>query len=148
MSFAPHPTTSLPADQKSIDFMQFSSRKFGKFVCCRSQRILTGADPGFGQGVPQTLRPKVAEQSYMSEGSYLWLGSRASLRALEVSGFNAQICIIPHSRDSLSLIFVIYFNTKTDKNRMLDCTSNNLRYSYLLHLVAKLCETKTKNKDF
>ena len=62
--------------------------------------------------------------------------------------FNAQICIIPHSRDSLSLIFDIYFNTKTDKNRMLDCTSNNLRYSYLLHLVAKLCETKTKNKDF
>ena len=27
--------------------------------------------------------------------------------------FNAQICILPHSRDSFSLIFDIYFNTKT-----------------------------------
>ena len=27
--------------------------------------------------------------------------------------FNAQICILPHSRDSFSLIFDIYFNTKS-----------------------------------
>ena len=27
--------------------------------------------------------------------------------------FNAQICIFPHSRDSFSLIFDIYFNTKS-----------------------------------
>ena len=26
---------------------------------------------------------------------------------------NAQICILPHSRDSFSLIFDIYFNTKS-----------------------------------
>ena len=27
--------------------------------------------------------------------------------------FNAQICILPHCRDSFSLIFDIYFNTKS-----------------------------------
>ena len=27
--------------------------------------------------------------------------------------FNAQICILPHSRDSFSQIFDIYFNTKS-----------------------------------
>ena len=27
--------------------------------------------------------------------------------------FNAQICILPHSRDSFSLIFNIYFNIKS-----------------------------------
>ena len=37
-----------------------------------------GADPGFGQGGPQLLRPKVAnvaKQSHASEVSNLWLGS-------------------------------------------------------------------------
>ena len=28
-------------------------------------------------------------------------------------GFNAQICILTHSRDSFSLIFDIYFDTKS-----------------------------------
>ena len=51
--------------------------------------------------------------------------------------FNAQICILPHSRDSFSLIFDTYFNTKSDKNRTLHCTSINLRHSYILHLLFK-----------
>ena len=37
----------------------------------------TGADPGFGQRGPQLMRPKVADvaqQSGMSEVSYLWPG--------------------------------------------------------------------------
>ena len=111
MSFAPHPTTSLPADQKSLDFMQLSSRKFGKFICCRSQRILTGADPGFGQGVPQTLRPKVAEQSCKSEGSYLWLGSRAQLRALEAFGFLMLKYVLSHILETLFLLFLTSTST-------------------------------------
>ena len=52
--------------------------------------LLPGADPVFGQGGPQLLRPKVAhvaERSRASEASYLGLGSRAHLRALEAFGF-------------------------------------------------------------
>ena len=50
----------------------------------------------------------------MSEASYLWPRSRACLRALEAFGFfNSQICILSHSRDSFSVIFDIYFSTKS-----------------------------------
>ena len=51
---------------------------------------MAGADPGFGQGGLQVLRPKVAnvaKQSCVSEASNLQLGSRAHLRALEAFGF-------------------------------------------------------------
>ena len=69
------------------------------------------------KGGPQLLRPKVADvgkQSCASEASNLWLGSRAHLRALEAFWvFNAQICNLTHSRDSFSLIFDIYFDTKS-----------------------------------
>ena len=54
--------------------------------------------------------------------------------------FDAQICILTHSRDSFSLIFDIYFNTKVDKNRALDFTSINLRHSDMLHLFFNLHE--------
>ena len=74
--------------------------------------VSSGADPGFGQGGgPQLLRPKVADiakRSRVSEASILRLGSRARLRV-----FDAQICILTHSRDSFSLIFDIYFDTKS-----------------------------------
>ena len=49
-----------------------------------------GADPGFGQGVAQVLRLKVADvakRSRMSKASNLQPGSRARLRALEALGF-------------------------------------------------------------
>ena len=49
-----------------------------------------GVDPGFGQGGPQVLRPKVADvvkRSRASEVSNLQPGSRAHLRALEAFGF-------------------------------------------------------------
>ena len=49
----------------------------------------SGADSGFGQE-GTLLRLKVAhlvEQNHASKVSYLWLGSRASLRALEAFGF-------------------------------------------------------------
>ena len=53
----------------------------------------SGADPGFGQGRKgggvQLSRPKVADVaagSHANEASYLQLGSRAHLRALEAFG--------------------------------------------------------------
>ena len=61
-----------------------------------------GADPGFGQGGPQLLRLKVAnvvKWRALGPGSF-WV-------------FNSQICILTHSRDSFSLIFDIYFDTKS-----------------------------------
>ena len=54
--------------------------------------------------------------------------------------FDAQICILTHSRDSFSLIFDIYLTPKVDKNRALDFTSINLRHSYILHLLFNLHE--------
>ena len=69
------------------------------------------ADPGFGQGWPKLPRLKVADVAEWSK-----------LSATEVQGllkgpgsfwvFIAQIYILPHSRDSFSLTFDIYFNTK------------------------------------
>ena len=46
-----------------------------------------------------------AESCRNSEASHLQPGS--------FQVFDAQICILPHSRDSFSLIFDIYFNTKS-----------------------------------
>ena len=54
--------------------------------------------------------------------------------------FNAQICILPHSRDSFSLILTSISTPKVDKNRTLDCTSISLRNSYILHLLFNLHE--------
>ena len=60
--------------------------------------------------------------------------------------FNAQICILPHSRDSISLIFDSKFNTK----KLIKIVHYNalqliFRYFYaitpfaILHLMKKLC---------
>ena len=53
----------------------------------RERSTKAGADPGFGQGGPQLLRPKVADIAEQSKLSYLLLGSRAHLRALEAFRF-------------------------------------------------------------
>ena len=63
----------------------------------------TGVDPGFGQGGTQVLRLKVANAakwSHVSKVSNLHLGPG------RFWVFNAQICILPHSRE-------IDFNTKS-----------------------------------
>ena len=77
----------------------------------------TGADRGFGQGgapasEAESCRRSEAESRERSEHS-----------AARVQGplkgpgsfwvFDAQICILTHSRDSFSLIFDIYFDTKS-----------------------------------
>ena len=64
---------------------------------------------------PQLVRLKVADVAK-------WSDERSEQSAAGVQGplkgpgsfwvFNAQICILTHSRDSFSLIFDIYFDTK------------------------------------
>ena len=79
--------------------------------------ILSGADPGFGQGGAPGAEAESCRRSEVE------LHKRSEQFAAGVQGplkgpgsfwvFNAQICILPHSRDSFSLIFDIYFNTKS-----------------------------------
>ena len=64
----------------------------------------------------QLLRPEiadVAEWSHLSEAIYLWLGPRAPLRALEALGFLMPKYSFSHILETLSVISVIYFNTKS-----------------------------------
>ena len=68
--------------------------------------LYAGADPGFGQGGPQVLRPKVADvakRSCVSEASNFWLGSRARLRALEAFGFLMLKYAFSHILETLFL---------------------------------------------
>ena len=103
-----------------------------------------GADPGFGQGGAQLLRPKVADVakwSRMSEASILWPGSRARLRALEAFGFLMLKYAFSHILETLFLLILTSILTpKVDKNRALDFTSINLRHSDILHLFFNLHE--------
>ena len=105
---------------------------------------ISGADPGFGQGGSQHPRPKVAniaEWSHMCRASYLWPGSRALKWALEAFGFLMFKYAFSHILETLFLSFLSVSSTpKADKNRTLDCTSINLRYSYILDLFFNLHE--------
>ena len=92
---------------------------------------------------PQLPRLKVAdtaERSRMSEVSYLWLGSRAYLRALEAFGFLMLKYAFSHILEMLSLILTSTSRSKADKNRTIDCTAINLRHSSVLHLFFSLHE--------
>ena len=106
--------------------------------------VQTGVDPGFGQGGPQLLRPKVAnvaKQSLVSKASNLQLGSRACLRALEAFGFLMLKYAFSQILETIFLSFLTSILTlKVDKNRALDFTSINLRHSYILHLFFNLHE--------
>ena len=77
----------------------------------------TGADPGFGQGGAQLLRLKVADVAKRSRAKRSEQSAAGVQGPLKGPGsfwvFNAQICILTHSRDSFSLIFDIYFDTKS-----------------------------------
>ena len=90
---------------------------------------LTGADPGFGRGEAQLLRPKVADivkQSHASKVSNLQLGSRARLRALEAFGFLMLKYAFSHILGTLFLSFLTSILTpKVDKNRASEFTSIN-----------------------
>ena len=77
---------------------------------------LKGADPGFGRGGPaseaKSCRRSEAESCEQSKQSAA--GVQGTLKGPgSFRVFNAQICILTHSRDSFSLIFDIYFDTKS-----------------------------------
>ena len=64
-------------------------------------------------------------------------GSSAHNWALEAFGILMLKYALSHILETLFLsFFTSASTTKADKNRTLDCTSINLRYSYILHLVA------------
>ena len=60
----------------------------------------------WSRGGGQVLRPIVADIA--KQAIYGFVACPGSFWV-----FNAQKCILPHSRDSFSLIFDIYFNTKS-----------------------------------
>ena len=82
---------------------------------CRRQP--SGADPGFGQGggpasEAKSCRHSEAESRERNEHSVARVqGLLKGPGSFWV--FDAQICILTHSRDSFSLIFDIYFDTKS-----------------------------------
>ena len=90
-------------------FCNQGRRKSIKFLQVRIQDLVKGGAPG-----------AEAESCRCSEAE---LRERSEQFAAGVQGplkgpgsfwvFNAQICILSHSRDSFSLIFDIYFNTKS-----------------------------------
>ena len=68
-------------------------------------------------------------------------GVRTHLRALEAFGFLMLRYAFSHILETLFLQFLTPTSTpKVDKNRTLDCTSINLRHSYILHLFFNLDE--------
>ena len=76
-----------------------------------------GADPGLGQGgapasEAESCRHSEAESREQREHSAV--GVQGLLKGPgSFWVFYAQICILTHSRDSFSLIFDIYFDTKS-----------------------------------
>ena len=109
----------------------------GKRIQVRIQDLVKGG--------PQLLRPKVADiakWSRASEVSILRPGSRGPLKGPgSFWVFDAQICILTHSRELFfSIILTSILTPKVDKNRALDFTSINLRHSDMLHLFFNLHE--------
>ena len=106
--------------------------------------LISGVDPGFGQGGPQLLRLKIADiakRSRASEASILRPGSKAHLRALEAFGVLMLKYAFSHILETLFLLFLTSILTpKVDKKRALDFTSINLRHSDMLHLFFNLHE--------
>ena len=93
-----------------------------------SERFISGAVPGFGQGGPQLLWSKVADivkWSCVGRASHLRLGSRAFKLALEALMLKYAFS---HVLETLFLSTL-----KTDKNSTSHCTSINLRYFYVLY---------------
>ena len=78
---------------------------------CTQARGHSGADPGFGQGGAPASE---AESCRRSEVSILRPGVQGPLKGPgSFWVFDAQICILTHSRECFSLIFDIYFDTKS-----------------------------------
>ena len=76
-----------------------------------------GADPGFGQGGTPGCEAEscqCSEAEACEQSEQFVAGVQGPLKGPgSFWVFNAQICILPHPRDSFALIFDIYFNTKS-----------------------------------
>ena len=76
-----------------------------------------GADPGFGQGGAQASEAESCRHSEVESRERSEHSAAGVQGPLKGPGsfwvFDAQICILTHSRDSFSLIFDIYFDTKS-----------------------------------
>ena len=82
---------------------------FVKTIQVRIQDLVKGGAPG---AEAESCRRSEAELRERSE--QFAAGVQGPLKGPgSFWVFNAQICILPHSRDSFSLIFDIYFNTKS-----------------------------------
>ena len=77
----------------------------------------SGADPGFGQGGapgPEAESCQHSEVESCKQSQQFAAGVQGLLKGPgSFWVFNGQICILPRSRDSFSLIFDIYFNTES-----------------------------------
>ena len=102
---------------------------FSQFQNDLSGKLKSGADPGFGQGGLQLLRPKVAvaaKWSCVSRVSHLWLVSRACLRVLETFGVLMPKYAFSHILETIFLSFLTVSSTpKSDKNSTSHYTSIN-----------------------
>ena len=79
--------------------------------------ILSGADPGFGQGGAPASEAESCRRSKAVSCKWSEHSAAGVQGLLKGPGsfwvFDAQICILIHSRDSFSLIFDIHFDTKS-----------------------------------
>ena len=84
-----------------------------------NHQVASGVDPGFGQGgapasEAETCRRSKAESCKASEHSAARVqGPLKGPGSFWVFDAQIYICILTHSRDSFSLIFDIYFDTKS-----------------------------------
>ena len=109
---------SVSCQGREFDFVVIYTEQFDQLIWIRCvSKLDPGADPGFGQGgapasEAENCRRSKAESCERSEHSVAWVQG-----PLKGPGnfwvFDAQICIFTHSRDSFSLIFDIYFDTKS-----------------------------------
>ena len=79
--------------------------------------LISGADPGFGQGGAPASEAESCRRSEVESCERSEHSAAGVQGLLKGPGsfwvFDAQICILTHSRDSFSLIFDIYFDTKS-----------------------------------
>ena len=141
MHWGRHPPGRHPSLADGYCSGQYASywNAFLCFLCFQGFTVHSGADPGFCQGVcipactgadtpwvdppwadtraasgqprgrGQLLRPKVAK---VAKPAICGQVQGPLQESTSFGVFNAQICILPHSRDSFSLIFEIQFNTQ------------------------------------
>ena len=62
-------------------------------------------------------------------------------------GFDAKICILPHSRDHILSFLTPNSTPKTDIDKTLHCTSINLKYVYVItHFAIKTDKEQRTDK--